>query len=908
MFACLGAGLWATPSQVHAQNQDYLDQLPPLIDRDLFFGDPEIASAQVSPDGQYVTFRKPYQDVMNIWVKGIDEPFDAAQPITADTTRPVSGYFWSQDSRYVLYVQDKGGNENFHVYVVDPTAEVDPATGVPPARNVTDYEDTRAYIYAVPETTPGEILVGLNDRDPQWHDVYRVDLETGERTLLFQNEENLSGFQFDLAGDLRLATRTTEDGGTEVLRVDGDSLITIYTCTVEETCYPVRFHKDGEQVYMVTNKGDRDLTALVLFDPETQEETFIEDDPEGQVDFGGAEFSDVTDELVATYYLGDRLRIYPKDEQIEQDLAFLRSELPEGEIYFGSSTEDETTHIISVQRDVDPGSTYLYDRSGPSVELLYRSRPELPSEHLAPMQVIRYEARDGTEIPAYLTVPKGVEAENLPVVMNIHGGPWARDTWGYDSFAQFLANRGYAVLQPNFRGSTGYGKDFLNAGNKEWGTGLMQHDITDGVQYLIDEGIADPDRVAIMGGSYGGYATLAGLTFTPDVYAAGVSIVGPSNLITLLNTIPPYWAAAKKVFNERVGDPDDPEDREQLTAQSPFFHADRIDDPLLVIQGANDPRVKQAESDQIVVAARENDADVAYMVAPDEGHGFRGEENRLAMIAEIERFLAEHVDGRYQEEMSDELGDHLASLMVDVDTVTLPEAPEGAEEAATADLPAADGSVVTPGTMQYSTSLSVQGQELTIDATRTVAAHDGMLHIIDQATTPMGTAVDTFVVDAETLLPQRRSSKQGPTVIALDYSEGQITGSMSNPMGEAQIDKSLDAPVVGESGALDVYLSALPLEEGYTTTLRTFSLQQQQVRPMRVAVTGTETVEVPAGTFETYVVEVTPLDGNEAGTSTMYLTVDAPHMVAKSTSKLPAQMGGGMATTTLTAMETGGSN
>ena len=910
VFACLGAGLWAVPPQVQAQEQDadYLDQLPPLIDRDLFFGDPEVASAQLSPDGRYVAFRKPYQDVMNIWVKGIDEPFDAARPITADTTRPVPGYFWSQDSQYVLYVQDKGGNENYHVYVVDPEAEADSETGVPPARDVTDYEDTRAYIYAVPETTPGEILVGLNDRDPAWHDVYRVALETGERTLILRNDEELSGFEFDLEGDLRLASRTMDDGGTEILRVDGDSLTTVYTCTVEETCYPVRFHKDGERVYMVTNKGERDLTALVLFDPETQETTFVEDDPEGQVDFGGAEFSDVTDELVATYYVGDRLRIYPKTEQVEQDLAFLRKELPEGEIYLGSSTEDETKFIVSMERDVDPGSTYLYDREAQEVDLLYRSRPELPSEHLAEMKAIRYTARDGREIPAYLTVPKGVEAENLPVVVNPHGGPWSRDRWGYDAYAQFLANRGYAVLQPNFRGSTGYGEAFLNAGNKQWGTGAMQHDITDGVEYLVDQGIADPDRVAIMGGSYGGYATLAGLTFTPDLYAAGVSIVGPSNLITLLNSIPPYWASAKKIFNERVGDPDDPEDREQLKAQSPFFHADRIDDPLLVIQGANDPRVKKAESDQIVVAARDNEADVAYMVAPDEGHGFRGEENRLAMIAEIERFLADQLGGRYQEEMSDALADHLASLMVDVRTVTLPETPDGADEAATADLPSADGSLVQPGTMHYTTSLTVQGQEFNIDVTRTVEERGDMLAIIDEAQTPMGMVVDTFFVDAETLLPQRRSSRQGQATITLDYADERITGSIAGPMGKMDINEELDAPVLGDGGALEVYLSTLPLEEGYTTTFRTFSPMQQKVRPMQVEVTGMESVEVPAGPFKTYVVKMTPLDGDDTGTSTMYVTLDAPHVLVKSETKLPPQMGGGIATTVLTSVPTGGSN
>ena len=878
------------------------DDLPPLIDREVFFGDPEYAGAQLSPDGQYVSFRKPYQDVMNVWVKGIDEPFDAARPVTADTTRPVSNYSWSEDGEYILYIQDKGGNENYHVYVADPMAEPDPETGVPPARNVTDYDGARASIYFIPEATPGEIIVGLNDRDPQWHDVYRVDLETGERTLLLQNDDNLSGFSFDLDGNLRLATRTTDTGGTEVLRVDEDTLTSVYTCTVEETCSPLRFHTDGERVYMISNQGDRDLTALTLFNPQTQDETVVETDPEGQVDFGGAEFSDETDELVATYYVGDRLRIYPKDEQIEQDLAFLRSELPEGEIYFGSSTEDETKHIVRVQRDVDPGSTYLYDRSGPSVERLYRSRPALSSDHLASMEAIRYTARDGLEIPAYLTVPKGMEAENLPVVVFPHGGPWARDSWGYSSFVQFLANRGYAVLQPNFRGSTGYGKEFLNAGNGEWGTGAMQHDITDGVQYLIDEGIADPDRVAIMGGSYGGYATLAGLTFTPDVYAAGISIVGPSNIITLLNSIPPYWASVKKLFNERVGDPDDPDDRERLREQSPFFHADQIDDPLLVIQGANDPRVKKTESDQIVVAARENDVDIEYMVAPDEGHGFRKENNRLAMFAEMERFLADQIGGRAQEEISGDLSDHLASLMVDVETVTLPDSLEGADAAATSALPEADGSVVEPGTMEYTTSLTVRGQEVSINATRTIAAHGDAMHIIDEAQTPMGSAVDTFVVDAETLMPQRRSIKQGPATIALEYGASSVTGSVSSPMGNADIDKTLDAPVIGDGSAMEVYLSALPLAEGYTATVRTFNAQQQSVRPMKLEVTGTATVEVPAGSFETFVVEVTPMDGNDAGTATMHVRQAAPHMVVQAETKLGPQMGGGTATAKLTSM------
>lgn len=610
--------LWTGSLMAQVAPRSYLDRLPPLLDRELFFGEPEISGARLSPDGRYLTFLKPYRGVRNIWIKGIDEPFEAARPLTADE-RPVPGYFWSEDSRYVLYVQDKGGNEDFHLYAVDPTAEPDPATGVPPARNLTPYENTRAIVLATPEVTPRQILVGLNDRDPRWHDVYRLDLDTGERTLLLKNEAELAGFEFDLEGRLRLALRVTEDGGSEILRVDGEHLTPVYRCSVEETCTTVRFHRNGRQVYLITNRGEHDKTALVLFDPETGQETLVERDPEGQVDFGGAIFSDQTEELVATYYVGDRMRVYPKDATFAQDLEFLRTQLPEGELYFGSATEDERLVLVTVQRDVDPGAVYLYDRQQRKVQLLYRSRPELPVEHLAPMQAVHYRARDGAEIPAYLTLPKNVEPKGLAAVVLVHGGPWARDFWGYDPYAQFLANRGYAVLQPNFRGSEGYGKAFLNAGNKQWGTGVMQHDVTDGVRYLIESGIADPQGIAIMGGSYGGYATLAGLTFTPELYAAGVSIVGPSNLITLLKTIPPYWASARRIFDTRVGNPDDPADRLRLIAQSPFYHAHRIRAPLLVIQGANDPRVKKTESDQIVVAARENGVSVAYMVAPDEG-------------------------------------------------------------------------------------------------------------------------------------------------------------------------------------------------------------------------------------------------------------------------------------------------
>lgn len=908
-LVALAVPAFAAP--IAAQQPSYLDQLPPLVDRELFFGDPEISGAQISPNGEFISFRKQHLGVMNIWVKRIDEPFEAARPMTADTTRPVSSYFWSQDSRFLLYAQDKGGNENFHVYAVDPRDAAEDATGVPPALDLTPYGEVQVRIYAVPEGTPDKILVGINDRDPQVHDVYRVDLATGERTLVLRNDENVAGWQTDLDGNVRLGLKIDEDGNSQILRVDDAGLTEVYRCSNEESCGPVRFHKDGQRVYMITNKGDDvDLTRLVLFDPTTSELQVVESDPENQVDFGGAAFSDVTNELVATVYVGDRVRIYPKTEEVAHDLEVLREKLPEGELSFGSSTEDENLTIVYVSRDVDPGSAYLYNRETEAVELLYRSRPNLPSEHLAYMKPVRYRARDGLEIPAYLTVPRGVEPRHLPVVVLPHGGPWARDRWGYDPYAQFLANRGYAVLQPNFRASTGYGKAFLNAGNKEWGTGAMQHDITDGVRYLIDDGIADPERVGIFGGSYGGYATLAGLAFTPEVYAAGVSYVGPSNLITLLNSIPPYWKPLKAIFDVRVGNADDPVDRERLLAESPLFSAERITAPLLVAQGANDPRVKKRESEQIVVALRDLGREVEYLLAPDEGHGFAGRENRLALAAAMEKFLAKHLGGRYQETMPDDIAATLAALTVDIGTIELAAMPETAAGAVAAPLPMPDGDLLEPATYQYTVAAQLAGQELTGTIARAVetATFEGrsVWRIIETTELPMGTMVDTFDLDRASLKPVRRGAG-GTAAIALRYTDEKLTGEIRAPGRTIPIDVDLDEPVVAGGAGRDALIAALPLAPGYRATIRTFELTMGKVRPMLLEVTGSETVECAAGSYDAFVVTLTPLDDVEGGAATLKVMTAAPHAIVHSETKLPAAAGGGTAAMELTTVEPGGS-
>jgi dipeptidyl aminopeptidase/acylaminoacyl peptidase len=890
----------------------YLDELPPLLDRELFFGDPEISASQLSPDGRHLAFIKPYDGVRNVWVKGLDEPFDAARPLTADE-RPVPGYFWTEDGKYVLYVQDKGGNEDFHIYRVAPSAAAEEATGVPPAKDLTPLEGVRAFIYAVPEAAPGRILIGLNDRDPALHDVYRLDLETGERTLLIKNEQNVGGWMTDLEGNVRLAVRQRPDGGTEILTVeDGKLGPVVYACDFGESCGPIRFHRDGKRVYMVTNQGDDvDLARLVLFDPATREVELVESDPERDVDFGGAVFSDATEDLIATFYVGDRVRIYPKTDRLREALRFLRSALPEGEISFGELTNDDRYARVVVSSDVDPGTVYLFDWQEMKLETLYESRPELPTEDLAPMKAIRYASRDGVPIPAYLTTPKGVVAKDLAIVVLPHGGPWSRDLWGYDSIHQFLANRGYGVLSMNFRGSTGYGKAFLNAGDRTWGTGIMQHDITDGVKYLVDRGIADPKRVAIMGGSYGGYATLAGVTFTPDLYAAGVDIVGPSNLVSLLNSIPPYWGPFRRQWELRVGDPNDTADEERMKSQSPLFHAERIEAPLLVIQGANDPRVKKSEADQIVAKLHELGRDVEYVVAPDEGHGFRGRENRLAMFARTEAFLAEHLGGRYEEETAPDVAQRLAALTVDPATVEMPKAATGADLARTVPLPPVDPSQVAVGDFQYRSDLTLGGQQMTIESDRTVAREErggeAVLVITSSAATPMGDTSDAYVLAAASLRPRSRTAHQGPATIEVTYGDAAVTGTIQAGAQQFPIEEELAAPVFGDDAALDMVVTALPLADGYEAMLRTFEVgMQNRTRLWSVAVADGETVEVPAGSFETFRVAIDPLDG-EGGEQVLWVSREAPRVVVRSEGKLPPQMGGGTVVSELTGRgEAGG--
>ena len=863
---------------------------PPLIDRELFFGNPEISGATLSPDGRYIAFRKPWNGTLNIWVKKAEEPFDSARRITAETRRPIPAFFWSRDSKYILFVQDQGGDENYNVYAVDPGAAAKAGDDVPATRNLTDAKGARALIYDVPRQSTDLIHVGLNDRDPAWHDLYEVKISTGARKLLRKNTDKISGWVFDRAGQLRLATRTTDAGDTEILRVTDTGFDQVYSCTVFETCGPLQFHPDNTRVYMVTNKGEPDLVRLVLFDPQAKKEELVDTDPENEVDFGGGLFSEKTGQLVGTVYAGEKSRIYFRDKEFQADYERIKAKLPGKEVTFGGSTADERKWMMVASSDMEPGERYLYDRDTKNLVKQYQVFEKLPRQALAEMKPIRYKSSDGLEIPAYLTLPKGLAAKNLPAIVVPHGGPWARDQFGYSAMAQFFANRGYAVLQPNFRGSAGYGEKFINAGNNQWGE-KMQDDITWGVKHLVSQGIADPKRVGILGGSYGGYAALAGVAFTPDVYAAGVSIVGPSNLNTLLESIPPYWEAGRKMFHMRMGDPTTAEGKKQLERQSPLFSAQKIKTPLLVVQGANDPRVKKAESDQIVIALRDRNFPVEYIVAPDEGHGFARPVNNMAMFAAIEKFLSKHLEGRFQESMTPEVSKRLAEITVDPKTVTLTKP----VDSSAVQTPQPSQPLVT-GASSYSVTIAMGGQSMKMESTNTIAQAGNTWIVTETLKTPQGEVVERGVVDKETLAVRSREIKQGSNEISVAFDGGKASGKLSMGGQSKPIAVDLGGTPFADGAGAFPSIAALPLKEGFSTTFRNFDVMRQKGTIKQAKVTAVEDVTVPAGTFKAWKVEIASAEG-DAGQQTVWIDT-ASRRVVKSSATLP-QMGGAVATAEL---------
>jgi dipeptidyl aminopeptidase/acylaminoacyl peptidase len=726
--------------------------------------------------------------------------------------------------------------------------------------------------------------MGLNNRDKAWHDLYKLTISTGEKTLVRKNTERVTQWVFDLDGNLRMATRSAENGDTEFLRVDSDKFTKIYSCNVFETCGPLQFKPGDQRIYIETNK-DANLVSLALMDPQTGKTEIVESDPLGKVDFGGALFSEATDELVETWYIAARAKTYYKEKAFGDDVHWIERKFnyPEKEVMVVSRTRDEGQWLVTIHSDTEPGQTYLFVRKTHTLTPQYRIWEKLPREYLTEMKPVSYKSSDGLEIPAYLTLPKGVPAKNLPTLMFPHGGPWGRDNWGYNPLAQFFANRGYAVLMPNFRGSTGYGKKFLDAGNLEWGN-KMQDDITWGAKYLIAQGIADPKRVGIIGGSYGGYATLAGVTYTPDLYAAAVDIVGPSNLITLLDSIPPYWEPIRKLFYNRMGDPNTPEGKALLIERSPLTHADKIKTPLLVVQGANDPRVNRREAEQIVIALRDRGFTVGYLLAPDEGHGFARPVNNLAMFMAAEKFLANHLGGRAQEGGSPEAAKRLAEITVDPKTVVLAKK----LDAGAVGFPKAAVDLA-PGTYKFKAIITMGGQQIPLTISTTIQEESGAWAATDKMEGPMGVMSDKSILDKITLANRKRSVEQGPVNIKLEFTDQKATGTMSMNGQDKPIAADLGGPLFASGAGGMESIGCLPLAEGYTTSFRNFDVQTQKEKLMALKVLGVESVTVAAGTFESYKVEVTSADGG-ADKQTMWIAKDS-HKPVKLEASL-ASMGG----------------
>jgi dipeptidyl aminopeptidase/acylaminoacyl peptidase len=613
-------------------------RLPPLIPRAVLFGNPARAAPELSPDGRRLAYLAPVNGVLNVWVGAVDG--DDFRPVTQDTDRGIRSYAWAHDNRHLLYLQDRGGDENWRLYKVEP----DGAAVV----DLTPFDNVQAQLVAHDKTHPHEVLVALNRDDERLHDVYHLDLRTDALALVARNPGDVVSWVADADLAVRGAVAATDDGGTVLrLRAAADQpWQSVVTWGPEDALVsgPLGFTHDGAALFLADSRG-ANATRLTRRDLATGDTRVLAEDP--RFDVGGVLTHPETREVQAVAFIRARQEWTALDPSIAPDLAAVAG-LSAGDFEVASRTHADDAWVVAFTRDSESVGYWLYDRATRAGRFLFHTRPDLVRYTLARMDPIAFAARDGLPIEGYLTLPPlpgHLPRSPLPLVLLVHGGPWHRDVWGYDPEAQWLANRGYACLQVNFRGSTGYGKAFLNAGDREWGA-KMHDDLVDAVAWAIAQAIADPARVAIYGGSYGGYAALVGATFTPELFCCAVDIVGPSNLITFIETIPPYWSTFLAMLHRRVGDP--ATDAEFLRSRSPLAYVDRVRIPMLIAQGANDPRVKQAESEQIVAAMKAKNIPYEYLQFPDEGHGFAKPENRLKFYAAAERFLARHLGGRYE--------------------------------------------------------------------------------------------------------------------------------------------------------------------------------------------------------------------------------------------------------------------
>jgi dipeptidyl aminopeptidase/acylaminoacyl peptidase len=609
-----------------------LSQATKLIPREVLFGNPVKANPQISPDGKRIATLAPVNNVLNVWVKTIGMNDDRA--VTRDTVRGIRFCFWAKDSRHVLYLQDANGDENWRLYAVDLDTNK--------TRDYTPFQHVQAQVIDMSKRFPNELLIAMNEENPSLHDVYHLDLLTGKLKRVAKNPGNFSEWLADDNFKIRAAVATRPDAGKDLLIRDGEEsewrVLVTWSADDAMGSGPISFTKQGDAIYMQDSR-DSDTSRLVKMQIRTGEIDVIAEDP--RYDLGQVIMHPDTREVQMVSFAKARNEWVILDESVRENIDAICA-LHKGD-FFPASRDDSDRHWV-IGYNVDDGPTvyYAFDRGTEKAEFLFENRPDLKKYALSSMKPVSFTSRDGLKIEGYITFPPGAVRKNLPMVLNVHGGPWVRDGWGYDPEAQWLANRGYICLQVNYRGSSGYGKKFINAGDKEWG-GKMHDDLVDAVRWAVQNGFADPKKIAIFGGSYGGYAALVGATFTPDLFCCAVDIVGPSNLLTFIRSIPPYWSVYLAHLYKSVGNPDTEENF--LKSRSPLFKVDQIKIPMLIAQGANDPRVKQHESEQIVAAMKEKAIDHEYLLFPDEGHGFARPENRLKFYASCERFLAKHLGG-----------------------------------------------------------------------------------------------------------------------------------------------------------------------------------------------------------------------------------------------------------------------
>lgn len=651
----------ATASPVLAQHAASRDSVPPLIPIEALYESPSMQWGGISPDGHWLSYMKSWRGHQNVFVRAVGS--GAERNVSRDSVRSIGSYWWSGDGKRILWLQDRGGDENYHLFasdIADTTANV---------RDLTPFKNIEVEVLALPSAMPGIAIITLNKRDPALADAYRVDLATGKLELAAQNPGTFLGYVADRQSRVRVAYAVDSAGHYQLFARESEAAAwrLVKSYSVEDKITPLRFAADGS-LYIISNEGT-DLARLVLVDLSNGREMVVDSDPLNQVDIDQPLFDDLTGELLMTRYVGDTARLYPKTPDMKALLDATRR-AGGGVVEMGGGTNDRSRWVVTLNTPTRPSIAYICSRKRNALEKFYDPRPELRSYRFAPKTPISFRSRDGLLIHGYVTLPPGRRARALPLVVLVHGGPWGdQDKWEFDSDVQLLANRGYAVLQVNYRGTTGLGKKFARAAKKQFGR-AMHTDLLDGISYLARQGTIDTNKVAIMGGSYGGYATLVGLTFTPDKFACGVDYAGTSNLVTLLESFPPSWRPfLPRSWYPFVGDPRDPNDRADMLAHSPLFRADSARAPLLIFQGANDPRVTKTQADQIAVALHRRHIPVTYLLATNEGHGFAESETALAVTRATEQFLGTCLGGRVQPRVSPKVTRALAAMLVNVDTL-----------------------------------------------------------------------------------------------------------------------------------------------------------------------------------------------------------------------------------------------